>query len=106
MRTSSRTWQAWCLGFALLGAGQALGSASSGLPSLGRAGGGAIALSDEYQLGLQIMREIRRQGGLFGKVICIKPPGVRHGRGRGVRVGNIGSGAGGVEHRTTSQCLV
>ena len=35
------------------------------MPSLGRAGGGAIALSDEYQLGLQIMREIRRQGMLF-----------------------------------------
>ena len=49
----------------LLGAAPARASDSESLPSLGRAGGGAIALSDEYQLGLQIMREIRRQGALF-----------------------------------------
>lgn len=60
-----RPWFLLAALVALLGSGPASGSESAGLPSLGRAGGGAIALSDEYQLGLQIMREIRRQGALF-----------------------------------------
>jgi predicted Zn-dependent protease len=49
------------LGFAA----PAVASDTASLPSLGRAGGGAITVSDEYQLGLQIMREIRREGALF-----------------------------------------
>ena len=60
-----RPWLILCILAALLGARPACASDSANLPSLGRAGGGAIALSDEYQLGLQIMREIRRQGLLF-----------------------------------------
>jgi predicted Zn-dependent protease len=61
----ARAWPVLGLLAVLFGAVPVAASDSAALPSLGRAGGGAIALSDEYQLGLQIMREIRRQGTLF-----------------------------------------
>lgn len=64
MTTFRQASTALALLLALAGAMPAAASDSDGLPSLGRAGGGAITLSDEYQLGLQIMREIRRQGAL------------------------------------------
>jgi predicted Zn-dependent protease len=60
-----RHWQTSLALLLLLAAAPAAPSDSENLPALGRAGGGAISLSDEYQLGLQIMREIRRQGALF-----------------------------------------
>lgn len=49
---------------ALLAAGT-LNAADGDLPSLGTAGGSSISIADEYQLGLQIMREVRRSGALL-----------------------------------------
>jgi predicted Zn-dependent protease len=42
-----------------------LASPENTLPSLGSAGGGSLSSADEYQIGLQIMREIRNSGALF-----------------------------------------
>lgn len=42
-----------------------LAAPESTLPSLGTAGGGSLSAGDEYQIGQQIMREIRRSGALL-----------------------------------------
>jgi len=43
----------------------AVASDTERLPSMGQAGGGSLALGDEYQIGLQIMRELRRNNVLL-----------------------------------------
>jgi predicted Zn-dependent protease len=47
------------------GTGLASASDTEHLPSLGDAGGGSLSLGDEYQMGLQIVREMRRANALL-----------------------------------------